>query len=127
MSLSIVALIMGTPLAFLLYPLVLGFTVITYVGVQVIGLHLPSWLLVIGTFNMVISNTLMIGASMYVSRKRYGMRVAIFSLLLPAYWVLHSIAAYRAVFQIIFQPHKWEKTPHGLSEGYISAGMGVPD
>ena len=126
-SLSIVALIMGTPLAFLLYPLVLGFTVITYVGVQVIGLHLPSWLLVIGTFNMVISNTLMIGASMYVSRKRYGMRVAIFSLLLPAYWVLHSIAAYRAVFQIIFQPHKWEKTPHGLSEGYISAGMGVPD
>lgn len=31
---------------------------------------------------------------------------------LPLYWLLVSLAAYRAVFQFIFAPFKWEKTPH---------------
>jgi len=119
-SFSLVCLIMGTPLAFLLYPLVLGFTVITYIGVQVIGLHLPEWLIVAGTFNMVISNALMMGASYFASSKRYGWRLGIFSVMLPAYWVLHAIASYRAVYQIVFDPHRWEKTPHGLSGDYVT-------
>ncbi|MDD2818432.1 MAG: glycosyltransferase [Candidatus Nanopelagicales bacterium] len=119
-SLSLICLIMGTPLAFLLYPLVLGFTVITYVGVQFIGLHLPEWLIIAGTFNMVISNSLMIGTSYIASSKRYGWRLGIFSLMLPAYWVLHAIASYRAVYQIVFDPHRWEKTPHGLSGDYVT-------
>lgn len=119
-SFSMLSLIAGTPLAFLLYPLVLGFTVITYIGVQFIGLYLPEWLLVAGTFNMVISNTLMIGASFLASNKRYGWRLAVFAVLLPAYWVLHSIASYRALYQIVFDPHTWEKTPHGLSGDYVT-------
>jgi cellulose synthase/poly-beta-1,6-N-acetylglucosamine synthase-like glycosyltransferase len=31
---------------------------------------------------------------------------------IPPYWVLLSIAAWRALFQITHAPHKWEKTPH---------------
>lgn len=124
-TLSLIVLIMGTPLTFMLYPLVLGFTVITYVGVQFIGLHLPEWLIVAGTFNMIVSNAVMIGASMMTSWRRYGWRVAIFALLLPAYWVLHSLAAYRAAYQIVFDPHKWEKTPHGVSGEYVSAHAGT--
>ena len=34
----------------------------------------------------------------------------------PIYWLLHSIAAYRAVYQMIFDPHTWEKTEHGVSK-----------
>jgi cellulose synthase/poly-beta-1,6-N-acetylglucosamine synthase-like glycosyltransferase len=36
-------------------------------------------------------------------------------LLLPFYWVLLSIAAWRAVFQLIRSPYHWEKTAHGLA------------
>lgn len=30
----------------------------------------------------------------------------------PLYWLLISIAAYRALIQIVWRPHVWEKTPH---------------
>ena len=51
-----------------------------------------------------------------VSWRRYGARVAVFAVLNPAYWVLHSIAAWRAAYQMARTPHVWEKTPHGLDE-----------
>jgi len=35
--------------------------------------------------------------------------------LLPFYWLLLSIAAWRAVFQLVKQPYRWEKTTHGLA------------
>lgn len=31
---------------------------------------------------------------------------------LPLYWMLLSIAAWRALWQLIYKPHHWEKTPH---------------
>ncbi len=36
------------------------------------------------------------------------------SLLIPAYWVMMSIAAVKAFWQLIFTPTFWEKTVHGL-------------
>jgi hypothetical protein len=29
--------------------------------------------------------------------------------------VLHSIASYKALWQLIVKPHYWEKTEHGLT------------
>ncbi len=37
-------------------------------------------------------------------------------LLTPLYWVLMSVAAYKALIQLIVKPHYWEKTHHGLAE-----------
>ena len=36
-------------------------------------------------------------------------------LLNPVYWVLHSIASYKALWQLLTKPHYWEKTAHGIS------------
>ncbi len=33
----------------------------------------------------------------------------------PFYWVLHSFAAARALWQLITAPHYWDKTTHGLT------------
>ncbi|MEJ0097859.1 MAG: glycosyltransferase [Bauldia sp.] len=33
-------------------------------------------------------------------------------LLLPAYWMMMSLATYRAVAELALRPHHWEKTPH---------------
>lgn len=38
------------------------------------------------------------------------------ALLLPAYWILMSIAAIKAFVQLISNPTYWEKTQHGLSQ-----------
>lgn len=35
-------------------------------------------------------------------------------LLFPGYWLLHSIASFRALKQLWVNPSFWEKTPHGL-------------
>jgi hypothetical protein len=34
--------------------------------------------------------------------------------LIPLYWGLISIAGYYAFYQLLFKPHYWEKTLHGL-------------
>jgi cellulose synthase/poly-beta-1,6-N-acetylglucosamine synthase-like glycosyltransferase len=36
-------------------------------------------------------------------------------LLMPLYWLLLSLAAWRALFQLLRDPYGWEKTEHGLA------------
>jgi hypothetical protein len=36
-------------------------------------------------------------------------------LLLPVYYLLMSLAAYKALWQLVRRPHYWEKTEHGLT------------
>ena len=37
-------------------------------------------------------------------------------LLTPVHWLLLSLAAWRALYQLIFAPYAWEKTEHGLAK-----------
>jgi len=39
--------------------------------------------------------------------------LAMHALLMPAYWLLVSFAAYRAIYQLVRMPYLWEKTEHG--------------
>jgi len=44
-------------------------------------------------------------------------RFRLFDILtMPAYWCLISIAAYRALAELIAAPHRWNKTDHGFAE-----------
>jgi cellulose synthase/poly-beta-1,6-N-acetylglucosamine synthase-like glycosyltransferase len=38
----------------------------------------------------------------------------------PLYWALQSVAAIKALYQLIFRPFFWEKTVHGLSNGPVA-------
>ncbi|MEN5297089.1 glycosyltransferase [Brucella sp. TWI559] len=40
-------------------------------------------------------------------------------LAIPAYWILISVSAWRAVWQLVRKPHLWEKTPHQPSFFYV--------
>jgi hypothetical protein len=113
-------LIMATPLAFLVYPLCLGFTAATYVGVQFLGLYLPKVVVATSVLTFLFGNALMIISAMIAATSRYNWRIGIFAIFSPIYWFLHSVAAWRASFQVLRDPHGWEKTPHGLSEDYES-------
>jgi cellulose synthase/poly-beta-1,6-N-acetylglucosamine synthase-like glycosyltransferase len=50
---------------------------------------------------------------------RSGRRPAVTALVLtyPAYWFLISAAGYRAAWQLLRDPFRWEKTPHGSAGG----------
>jgi cellulose synthase/poly-beta-1,6-N-acetylglucosamine synthase-like glycosyltransferase len=51
-----------------------------------------------------------LGAIAVAGRGRY--RLAVSALLMPAYWLMISLAAYRALYQLATSPYDWEKTPH---------------
>jgi cellulose synthase/poly-beta-1,6-N-acetylglucosamine synthase-like glycosyltransferase len=127
--LGVVALIAGTPAMFLACPLVWGFWLFTFLGGSVDGLHLPDWVLTVTTANLIIGNGAMILLSALAARRRKAYDLVPFALLNPAYWVLHSIAAWRALYQLVRNPSHWEKTPHGIVHGphapLVAAGATV--
>ncbi|MBI5178669.1 MAG: hypothetical protein HZA04_05365, partial [Nitrospinae bacterium] len=36
--------------------------------------------------------------------------------LMPFYWMMMSFAAYKGLWQLLYNPFYWEKTVHGLSK-----------
>ncbi len=40
-------------------------------------------------------------------------------LLMPVYWILLSVAAWRALYQLVREPYRWEKTEHGLARSAL--------
>ena len=108
--------IAGTSITFLLYPLLLGFLLIySIVKLTFVANLFPDWVLYISTFNLVAGNTLMIYVNMLSVFKRKYYELILFGALNPLYWIMHSIAAYKGLWQLIFKPFFWEKTTHGLT------------
>lgn len=117
-AVTMAGLIVGTPANFLLYPVTLAFTLCAWLLGPLVQIRLPHDLLVLGLTNLVVMNVLMIITSGIAAWRRYNWRIGIFAIFLPVYWLLHAAAAWRAAYQLIFDPHRWEKTPHGLGEDY---------
>lgn len=75
----------------------------------------------VSNFNLVAGYTtyclLVIAVELSVIRpdRRAGLSV-FWILLFPFYWLLISLAGWRALFQLAFKPHVWEKTEHGNSK-----------
>jgi cellulose synthase/poly-beta-1,6-N-acetylglucosamine synthase-like glycosyltransferase len=47
--------------------------------------------------------------------RRGRRRLALSTLFMPIAWLLVSLAAYRALYQLATDPYRWDKTAHGLS------------
>jgi hypothetical protein len=44
----------------------------------------------------------------------------------PVYWILHSIASYKALWQLVKNPFYWEKTTHGLTNVHVGHLLETP-
>jgi cellulose synthase/poly-beta-1,6-N-acetylglucosamine synthase-like glycosyltransferase len=109
-------LIGGTPISFLAtIPLYLLFLVSLFLPRATLSAYFPGWVLWFSLLNLLLGNGLMIWVSMMGAflRRRYWL--VPWALLNPLYWIMHSISAYKALFQLITRPHYWEKTTHGLT------------
>ena len=73
------------------------------IGSAIIGLSL---------FNLFAGYTAMALLSIRALKLRGRMHEAGAVALLPLFWLLVSLACYRALFQLVTRPHHWEKTPH---------------
>jgi len=111
----------GTWFTFLLYPVLVAF-LIAYLIFQFTWVRslFPDWVLYVGTFNFFAGNILMIYVNMMAVFKRRYYELILYSILNPLYWLMHSIAAYKALWQLIYKPFYWEKTNHGLTKVGVS-------
>ena len=115
-TLGFMLLIAGTPLTFLfVLPLYALFVMSLLVPSHLYSELFPGWVLWVGLVNLVAGNALMIYVCMMGAFKRQRYRLVLWSLLNPVYWIMHSIASYKALWQLITRPHYWEKTVHGIS------------
>jgi cellulose synthase/poly-beta-1,6-N-acetylglucosamine synthase-like glycosyltransferase len=107
----------GTAITFLVYPILLLFFFV-YLIFNITGVKtvFPDWILYFAIFNFIAGNVLMIYINMMAVFKRRYYELILFSMLNPVYWLMHSIAAYKGLWQLIYKPFYWEKTNHGLSK-----------
>lgn len=107
----------ATPLTFLIYPFLLAIF-ISYVVFDLSSIRtlFPDWVLFMSIFNLMVGNILMIYINMMAVFKRRFYELILFSIANPIYWLMHSIAAFKGLYQLIVKPYYWEKTEHGLSK-----------
>ncbi len=111
-----------TPITFLIYPILLSFFIIYLIfDLKVARVLFPDWVLYISIFNFVAGNTLMIYVNMLAVFKRRYYELILFALFNPLYWLMHSISAYKGLWQLVYNPFYWEKTNHGLTKMSHSA------
>ena len=78
---------------------------------------MPQWAKNAAFANFVFGNLSVMALSGLAARRRRAYDLIPYALLNPVYWILHSIAAWRALYQLFRSPGSWEKTPHGLRHG----------
>jgi cellulose synthase/poly-beta-1,6-N-acetylglucosamine synthase-like glycosyltransferase len=76
------------------------------------GLY-PPWILFPALACLLAGNAMFVLSGMLACIGRRTYRLLPCCLLMPAYWVLMSIAAWKGALQLFRKPHFWEKTPHG--------------
>ena len=106
----------GAVLSTLLAPVLFGlYAVWLLTQTHVIDVLFPPLVLYLSLFNLLIGNGLLIYLSTLSVFKRHLYRLIPWALTVPAYWMLMSVAAYKALWQLIHRPFYWEKTEHGLT------------
>jgi cellulose synthase/poly-beta-1,6-N-acetylglucosamine synthase-like glycosyltransferase len=107
----------GTILSGLIYPfLALPFVVWLITRTAQFHPFFPPAVLVVSVGNLVIGNSCLVYLSMLAVAKRKHHSLVPQALTVPGYWVLQSVAAYKALWQLVRRPFYWEKTVHGISK-----------
>ncbi|MBX2805187.1 MAG: glycosyltransferase [Hyphomicrobiales bacterium] len=121
----------GTILAALIYPvsyLIIASDVMNGWWLSQPQSLLGHHLLLLAVFNLIAGfvGAVLLGA--FVLKERHLTKLLPQIPLIPVYWLLISIAAYRAVYQLLTAPHFWEKTEHfGVRDKTAPRKTGLED
>lgn len=105
------SIVAGLAHPLLLFPLLMWLMT----GTKAFDPLFPPWVLIVSVVNLTLSNACLIYVSMLAAAKRKDFWLVPEALMVPVYWSLQSVAAYKAVWQLTTRPFYWEKTLHGIS------------
>lgn len=83
------------------------------IGAFIESLYWPP-IFYIGAFALIIGNFLYLYYYMIGSLRQDRPELAIFTIFVPFYWLMMSIAAGFAMYDLVMRPFHWHKTKHGL-------------
>jgi cellulose synthase/poly-beta-1,6-N-acetylglucosamine synthase-like glycosyltransferase/tetratricopeptide (TPR) repeat protein len=107
----------GTPLLTLVSPIFWTLTVLWFVAHwTAIPLLFSGWLYYVSLFSLVVGNASFLYMGVISSRATGRPELVPAMLVAPMYWAMMSIAAIKALVQLVAAPSFWEKTTHGLDE-----------
>jgi cellulose synthase/poly-beta-1,6-N-acetylglucosamine synthase-like glycosyltransferase len=112
-------LVIGARISFMLINPFLWLVTFSYfaffdlVGPQ-IEAFFPSLIFYVAVISLVFGNFMYIYNYMIGLAKREHFGLIKYIFLTPLYWLLASVAASIALYQLLVKPHYWEKTEHGL-------------
>ncbi len=116
---GLIALIAGTPLTFLSLPVAWLLSAILVVHAHITKAPaLSEWAIRMSVLSLFLGYSSSIATSAFAMARRRAWWLAPFAVLNPFYWCLHSISAWRALWQLFFTPSVWEKTPHGIDANH---------
>ena len=107
--------VLGTPFAHLLNLVFWIITILWFWGAYSLPAGIPEVLLFAGFISLVFGNALFILLHIVPMLMRKEWSIAFAAILIPVYWLMMSVATIRAIFQLVFHPHYWGKTSHGLA------------
>lgn len=87
----------------------------------------PGWLAALTLANLLLNLATHWYLALYCSLlyRKYTASMIAAALTFPAYLLLHSLASYKALWQLFVKPYFWEKTTHGLAKKPASAISGT--
>jgi glycosyltransferase XagB len=110
-------LFIGAPgILFLISPLMWAVWALMLTGTLTIPHYSGFLMSCLGIFNLLSGLLLPVVLALMVIRKQGWWNLSFYCFLFPFYWVLHSIASVKALWQLIRKPHYWEKTLHGVTK-----------
>lgn len=110
-------LVGGTTLTAILNPLLWTLTAVWFlIRPPVIQSVFPDWIFYPAMLSLLVGNFLGYYSGLVTLRVTSRPDLLKAALLMPVYWALMSLAALRAVLQLLISPFMWDKTVHGLDE-----------
>jgi cellulose synthase/poly-beta-1,6-N-acetylglucosamine synthase-like glycosyltransferase len=108
----------GTFFAALLNPVYWLLTTLWFLGKwEFIQMLFPGPVFFFGAICLYLGNFAFTYMNVAGAMRRGYYDLVKYALLSPLYWGLMSVAAWRGLFQLVSNPHYWEKTQHGLFQG----------
>jgi len=114
-SLGFHMMIGGTPICLLINPIYWTLTVLWFVfRWEELGRLFPFPIILYALVCLFVGNFVFVYSCVLAAIRRGYYDLAKHGLLVPVYWGLMSIGAWKGFLQIIYKPDYWEKTKHGF-------------
>ncbi len=113
--LHLCAFVGGTPILAVLNPIFWVLTVLWFAAQpEVLRQIFPAPVYYIGLLLWAFGNFLLWYLTLLTARHTRSEGLILAAVLVPVYWVMMSVAAAKAIWQLVITPSFWEKTTHGL-------------